>query len=98
MNEVVSLYPERQMELHQFDSEQVKRAANLLQACGIEPTTETMQALAETAIAHYPNEPESLEKAARSMVEFFEGSPTVAKASEHPWMRLRLWAFSMLRF
>jgi len=98
MNEVVSLYPERQMELHQFDSKQVKRAAKLLQACGIEPTTETMQALAETAIAHYPNDSESLEKAARAMVEFFEGSPTVAKASEHPWMRLRLWAFSMLRF
>lgn len=85
------------MELHQFDSDQVKRAFKVLQACGIEPTAETMQALAETATEHYPNDPDSLEKAARSMVEFFQSSSVISKTQQVPWMRLKLWAFSVLR-
>ncbi len=87
----------RRMGLSKFDADQVKRAFTLLQSSGIEPTAETIQALVETAEAHYPNDPNSLEKATQSMVEFFTGSPAAREKDERPWERLWQWAFSVLR-
>jgi hypothetical protein len=85
------------MELHKFDADQVKRICKMLHACGIEPTAQTMQALVETAEAHYPGDPAGLEKAAQSLVAFFEGSATARPKQERSWHRLRSWAFSVLR-
>ncbi len=85
------------MELNKFDAEQIERAVAVLEICGIEPTTETMQALAETAALHYPNEPDSLVKATQSMADFFTGSAVPSAKPEGSWERLRQWAFSVLR-
>ena len=80
-----------------FDATQVKSAFEALRVCGIEPTAPTMQALVETAEAHYPNDPASLEKAARSLATFFEGSPDAHTQQTSSWRWLRVWAFSLLR-
>ncbi|PSB30661.1 hypothetical protein [Stenomitos frigidus] len=85
------------MQLPQFDADQIKRASDLLHACGIEPTAQTMLALVETADAHYPGDPTGLEKAAQALVAFFEDSANTKTQKEPPWHRLRHWAFSMLR-
>lgn len=91
------IHPVKRMELPKFDADQIKRAFDVLQACGIEPTAATMQALVETAEAHYPDDPASLEKAARSLVSFFEGAAMTRTKQERSWQRLRYWALSVLR-
>jgi hypothetical protein len=85
------------MDLPKFGADQVKCAFDVLNAYGIEPTAQTMQALVETAEAHYPNDPASLEKAARSLVTFFDGSATARPKQQQSWRQLRYWAFSVLR-
>ncbi|MBW4694904.1 MAG: hypothetical protein KME27_24405 [Lyngbya sp. HA4199-MV5] len=86
------------MQLSKFDAAQVKAAFHALRACGIEPTAPTMQALVETAEAHYPDDPASLEKAARSLATFFAGSAEARTDPRSSWHWLRVWAFSVLRF
>ena len=90
-------HPVKSMGLHKFDAEQVKRACKVLSTCGIEPTAQAMQALVETAEAHYPDDPDSLEKAAQALVTFFGGSAIAYTKQERSWHRLRHWAFSVLR-
>lgn len=93
-----AIYLVKRMELSKFNAAQVKGAFNVLRACGIDPTAPTMQALVETAETHYPNDPASLEKAARSLTSFFEGSSRKPTKPKFSWYWLRTWAFSVLRF
>ncbi|MBW4474649.1 MAG: hypothetical protein KME45_30370 [Stenomitos rutilans HA7619-LM2] len=83
--------------MSKFDANQVRSAFNALSNCGIEPTAPTMQALVETAEAHYPNDPASLEKAARSLAMFFEGSTEARPQQKFSWHWFRALAFSLRR-
>ena len=85
------------MKLPEFDAAQMRRAFVTLHACGIEPTTQTMQALVETAAVHYPDDPASLEKAAQALATFFAGAAIAQPKQETSWKRLRYWALSVLR-
>ncbi|XGV95262.1 MAG: hypothetical protein ACAF41_21250 [Leptolyngbya sp. BL-A-14] len=86
------------MALSKFDANQVKAAFEVLSACGIEPTAPTMKALVETAEAHYPDDPASLEKAARSLATFFGGSAEAHTQPKSSWHWLWNRAFAFLRF
>jgi len=85
------------MGLDRFDAEQVQSVSDLLESYDIEPTIETLQALARTAQASYPNDPDGLEKAAVTMLKFFSSQNSHPDQQEGSWNRLKRWAISNLR-
>lgn len=90
MDEVVKQAGQEDSILDRLDAEQVQRVRELLTTCGIEPTPATLEALANAADQRYPSEPNRLEIAARSMLNFFaQQSPT---KRELAWSLVRRWA------
>ena len=85
------------MDLNKFDAKQVESVSALLTSYGIEPSQETLNALIETAIESYPNDPNGLEKAAKVMLEFFAEENRANQTHEFSWSRFKRWIVLVLR-
>lgn len=85
------------MDLEQFDVDQIQRVIKLLESYGIEPTEQTLQALAKTADSTYPGDPDRLEKATRGMLGFFVAQRAASPQKTLSWNRFRQWAASLFQ-